>query len=67
MEPCVNCYSCQADISPRITAEDIKKNNGVIKREWAREEVQERCQSCFTCQSCYSQQADCVSCFTKQR
>lgn len=66
MDDCKNCYSCQADISPRITADDIRANGGKIKPEWANDETRERCSSCFVCQQCVSVQQNecriCVSC-----
>lgn len=53
---CENCYVCQAGVVPSITIEDIKKNDGKIKPEWADEETQGRCEQCYTCQKCYSDQ-----------
>jgi len=66
MEPCNVCYTCEKGIIPTITAEDFRANGGKAKPEWALPEVQERCESCFTCQQCVSQQAPCENCFTKQ-
>jgi hypothetical protein len=54
---CENCYTCQKSISPEITADDIKKNGGKVKREWADKETQGRCSSCFSCESCFTSQA----------
>jgi len=64
-DKCAVCYTCQSNIAPNITAEQIKdaQAKGDIPKEW----FVGNCSACFSCQRCISaQEQNCAVCYECQ-
>jgi hypothetical protein len=56
MENCQSCYTCEKGISPEITSEEFAAAKGNFPKEWFTHESKDRCEMCYECQSCITDQ-----------
>ena len=69
-EKCEKCYVCESGVSPDITAEQMKElqEKGLeIPSSWFIEKPKDGCDSCFSCEKCFTAEGSCDSCFSCEK